>query len=98
MRDGISNLRPAGLQGSVLSSGRQANLVISAAIHVVLGGVDNGTLKPVLQPARFMSSVYAVSPDGTRIAYVTTQDMTGERLDGTDRRRMVEHAIERARV
>ena len=36
-----------------------------------------GALKPVLQPAR-AASVFALSPDGSNIAYVITRDVDGE--------------------
>lgn len=39
--------------------------------------LETGTLKQVLQPARFMG-VFALSPDGSSIAFVSTQDVSGE--------------------
>ena len=78
---GSPNLRPAGLQGSgelyFHPDGKRILGNFGQPSTLCWVDVDTGTLKPVLQPARFMS-VFALSPDGTRIAYVMTQDVTGE--------------------
>ena len=39
--------------------------------------LETGTIKPLLQPPQSIG-VFALSPDGRSIAYVTTQDVTGE--------------------
>ena len=78
---GSPNPRPAGLQGSgelyFHPDGKRILGNFGQPSTLCWVDLDTGILKPVLQPARFMS-VFALSPDGTRIAYVTHQDVTGE--------------------
>jgi Tol biopolymer transport system component len=78
---GRANPQPSGLQGNgelyFHPDGKRLLGNVGQPSTLTWVDLDSGALEQVFQPARSMS-VFALSPDGSQIAFVTTQDVAGE--------------------